>query len=287
MPPAEFNGYTQDFIKEFIQLYHALPCLWNVKCKGYKDRLLRNKAYDMLVQKLRQMNERADKDVVVRKINTLRTAFRREHKKVLMSKIMAKDPENIYKSSLWYYDLMKFVTEQDDQEAIMKNENYKNENTSLVLPIEQIMSIENNIEKMEPPSPISSRSSTPNNFRPIILHTEGSCELEYSSATPMVLSPTKEKNPSMNYVEDCCTDTKSAYVDVTSKQIVSCTMEDDLKTFGLYVASKLKKSTERQCIIAERIIAEVLLRANLGTLDENTTLTMKSPSHCCLVMSDR
>ncbi|KAK2580359.1 hypothetical protein KPH14_010603 [Odynerus spinipes] len=280
-------GYTHDFLTEFIQLYRALPCLWQVRCKGYKDRLLRNRAYDVLAQKLREVNESADRDTVIRKINTLRTAFRREYKKVLRSQYTVEEPQEQYKPSLWYYDLLKFVTEQNDEELGMKNEESSDENVGLALSTDETTPIQTNIEKIEPPSPVPSRSNTPSNFRPVILQTEGSYGLEYSLPTMMDLPSSKKRKHTAACVRDRCTDTQPAYTDISPKQIVGCPVEEDLKTFGLYVASKLKKSTERQCIIAERIIAEVLLRANFGTLDENTTLTEKSSSHCCLVMSDR
>ncbi|XP_058792625.1 uncharacterized protein LOC131665046 [Phymastichus coffea] len=47
----------------------------------------------------------------------------------------------------------------------------------------------------------------------------------------------------------------------------------DLDRFGVYVAAKLKRLSSEQSIIAEKVIAEVLLRANLGTLEGTTTLT--------------
>lgn len=51
---------------------------------------------------------------------------------------------------------------------------------------------------------------------------------------------------------------------------------DDFQIFTTYVASKLKRCTARQSMIAEKIIADVLLRANLGTLTENTCLSENS-----------
>ena len=52
----------------------------------------------------------------------------------------------------------------------------------------------------------------------------------------------------------------------------------DLERFGAYVVSKLRRSQRKQIIIAEKVIAEVLMRANLGTLDESTMLTdIKAP----------
>ena len=111
---SDLVGYSHDFLAEFIHLYRSFPCLWQVRYKGYKDRMLRNRAYDALVQKLREVNPVADRETVIRKINTLRTAFRREYKKVRISQKMVHNPRQRYRSSLWYYDILKFVAEQNE-----------------------------------------------------------------------------------------------------------------------------------------------------------------------------
>lgn len=150
----------------------------------------------------------------------------------------------------------------------------------------------NEVEKVEPPSPVSSRSNTPNSFHPVILGTEGSYSMDYTSPTIEHPSSTmkKRKQPDDYDREHCSRSNaqqQSSAYEVSPRKIVPCRGSDEYETFGLYVASKLKKSTERQCIIAERIIAEVLLRANFGTLEENTRLTEKTPSRCFFVMNDR
>lgn len=126
MSNTDLIGYTHDFLTEFIQLYRSFPCLWQVRFKGYKDRLLRNRAYDALVQKLREVNPIADRETVIRKINTLRTAFRREYKKVRSSQRMVKNPRQRYKSSLWYYDILKFVAEQNEGTSLEEDRDFKN-----------------------------------------------------------------------------------------------------------------------------------------------------------------
>ena len=41
------------FWAEFIELYSNNPSVWNVKSKLYPDRNSRNKAYEVLVEKLK------------------------------------------------------------------------------------------------------------------------------------------------------------------------------------------------------------------------------------------
>ncbi|OAD52225.1 hypothetical protein WN48_02510 [Eufriesea mexicana] len=176
MSTSDLVGYSHDFLTEFIQLYRSFPCLWQVRYKGYKDRLLRNRAYDTLVQKLREVNPIADRETVIRKINTLRTAFRREYKKVRSSQKMVQNPRQRYRSSLWYYDILKFVAEQNETSPLDEERDVKN---ALVNPAdlsqEEMMSVQTDVDKIEPPSPVPSpgASSVPA-FQPIILETEGS-----------------------------------------------------------------------------------------------------------------
>ncbi|KZC05113.1 PREDICTED: uncharacterized protein LOC107193595 [Dufourea novaeangliae] len=282
MSNPDLVGYTHDFLTEFIQLYRSFPCLWQVRYKGYKDRLLRNRAYDALVQKLREVNPVADKETVIRKINTLRTAFRREYKKVRSSQRMVKNPWQRYRSSLWYYDILKFVAEQNEPTAMEEEKELVKNPPIPVENYHEQMFIQTDVDKIEPPSPVPSPEASPDpNFQPVILETEGSYARRISSSVSGV-DTFKKKHQQEGFP------TKESTHDVpSSRPFAACVTDDEFDTFGRYVANKLRKSMPRQGIIAEKIIADVLLRANLGTLDESTSLTEKVPSRCFLVMGDR
>lgn len=283
MSNTDLIGYTHDFLTEFIQLYRSFPCLWQVRFKGYKDRLLRNRAYDALVQKLREVNPIADRETVIRKINTLRTAFRREYKKVRSSQRMVKNPRQRYKSSLWYYDILKFVAEQNEGTSLEEDRDFKN----VPFPsdvCQEEMFVQTDVSKIEPPSPEPSPEVSPDpTFQPVILETEGSYARRISSSA-LPVDPLRRKYQQENFQER---QPKEQTRDLSPRQFATCVTDDDFETFGRYVANKLRKSMPRQSIIAEKIIADVLLRANLGSLEESTCLTEKVPSRCFLVMGDR
>ncbi|XP_043258313.1 uncharacterized protein LOC122400750 [Colletes gigas] len=283
MSNPDLIGYTHDFLTEFIQMYRSYPCLWQVRYRGYKDRLLRNRAYDALVQKLREVNPLADRETVIRKINTLRTAFRREYKKVRSSQRMVKNPRQRYRSSLWYYDILKFVAEQNEGTGLDDDDNFKN----TALPTDNYheeMFVQANVDKIEPPSPVPTPEIAPDqSFNPVILETEGSYARRISSSTSAA-DNLKRRHQQEGFQER---QTKESVRDVPSRQFATCVPDDEYETFGRYVANKLRKSMPRQSIIAEKVISDVLLRANLGTLDETTSLTEKVPSRCFLVMGDR
>ncbi|XP_044255795.1 uncharacterized protein LOC123005850 isoform X2 [Tribolium madens] len=55
------------------------------------------------------------------KIDSMRSTFRKERKKVLQSKETATKPEDVYKPSLWYYDLLLFTAGEDAESESMND----------------------------------------------------------------------------------------------------------------------------------------------------------------------
>lgn len=104
----------QETVLQFIEIYRSLPCLWKVKTKEYSNKLSRELAYSKMIDFCRTFDQSADKQFVVQKINNLRSAFRKEMKKVALSQSSAANGEEIYESKLWYYPYLKFVIDQED-----------------------------------------------------------------------------------------------------------------------------------------------------------------------------
>lgn len=61
-----------------------------------------------------QLEPDADRNSVIKKINSLRSSYRKEKKKITDSLKSGSGAEDIYNTTLWYYDLFKFL---DDQET--------------------------------------------------------------------------------------------------------------------------------------------------------------------------
>ena len=70
---------SHDFLLEFIELNHSKPCLQDVKSHDYSDRVKYTNAHDELKEKLSERNSDVTRAAVVKKIDSLRVAFRREH----------------------------------------------------------------------------------------------------------------------------------------------------------------------------------------------------------------
>lgn len=130
---SHFNSYERNFILDCIRVYKALPCLWKVKSKEYRDRQKKNDAYGILVNKFRERYPEADREFVKKKINSLRTNYRKELKKIAELKKSNADPMyDVHESSLWYFTELSFLRDQEmsaksisfiDQE--MENERHK------------------------------------------------------------------------------------------------------------------------------------------------------------------
>lgn len=103
----------KQFMSEFIEIYRRHPALWNSKSELYKNRYSRAKGIEELLNMCQEKIKGADEAFVKRKINNIRTAFKRELNKVRQSKSTGSSAEDIYIPSLWYFDLMSFTTEDE------------------------------------------------------------------------------------------------------------------------------------------------------------------------------
>lgn len=103
----------REFLAEFIQLYRSLPCLWHVKCKDYSDRNKKDLAYMELVKKYKEVDPAADRNLVVKKISSLRTVYKKELGKVNSSLKSGAGADEVYKPKLWYFELLQFLGDQD------------------------------------------------------------------------------------------------------------------------------------------------------------------------------
>lgn len=108
---------NKEFWREFTQLYRLLPELWKVKSDVYKNRNLKDAGYDKLAEKLREIEEDADRDMVRKKINGLLTAYRRELKRITDSTKSGIGTGDVYVPSLWYFDDLHFLRHHEFQVA--------------------------------------------------------------------------------------------------------------------------------------------------------------------------
>ncbi|XP_063381710.1 uncharacterized protein LOC134668132 [Cydia fagiglandana] len=107
----------RELIKECIKLYRSLPSLWNVKSKVYYDRERKKKAYAVLLSKYREMFPDATREDVKKKLNNLRSNYRKELKKYLNAMAAGES----YTPSLWYFNELDFLYEEESSENLCEN----------------------------------------------------------------------------------------------------------------------------------------------------------------------
>ncbi|XP_067130333.1 uncharacterized protein [Centruroides vittatus] len=112
---------SREFLEEFLKIYESEPCLWHVKNKEYHDRSKKEAAYLRLIEKLKEMEPNANKESVIKKINNIRSAYRKEIKKIKASIKSGAGTEDIYKPKLWYFELLRFLDDRDTPRSSRSN----------------------------------------------------------------------------------------------------------------------------------------------------------------------
>ena len=59
-------AWSNDNLKKFVELYRSYPCFWKVKSDEYRNRNLKNRAYDKLIEfRKSAVCPNANKDFVI------------------------------------------------------------------------------------------------------------------------------------------------------------------------------------------------------------------------------
>ncbi|XP_063809509.1 uncharacterized protein LOC135024120 [Pseudophryne corroboree] len=111
-PAMSAEEYRQ-FWSGFIDLYHQNECLWRVRSPDYANRIKRNRAYQQLIEYSRGKNSDVDVNWVKKNFSNFRTVFVKERKKVQDSQRSGAGTDEVYKPTLWYYDQIQFIIEQE------------------------------------------------------------------------------------------------------------------------------------------------------------------------------
>ena len=103
----------KQFWAEFIELYRQNECLWRIRSKDYMNKLKKNEAYELLAEKLKEKDSDATIETVKKRINNMRSVFRKEMKKVSESIRSGGSAADVYAPQLWYYSLLLFLKDQE------------------------------------------------------------------------------------------------------------------------------------------------------------------------------
>ncbi|XP_044151914.1 uncharacterized protein LOC122939810 isoform X1 [Bufo gargarizans] len=234
------------FLKEFIDMYRSFPCLWNMKISDYSNKQKRLKAYDSMVNLCRSVCPSANIQFVKHKIANLRTVFKKEFNKVQVSKKTATSADDVYVPRLWYFDLLKFTIGQDAPKEGSSNSGESQECRQEDEPVDETMEI---LEDSTNVSQVTSNSQSED------------IDYDPQEDVPFIR---KRKKGKMYNDDDLSNELLSQAAAILSKN------NDEYDAFGITVASKLRRMEEKQRLVAEVLIMDVLYKGMLNQLSEES-----------------
>ncbi|CAL1296681.1 unnamed protein product [Larinioides sclopetarius] len=104
---------NRQFVMDVIEMYKQLPCLWKKADPDYYDKIKKDIAMEQLVDLFKTKYANADKDLVQKKITSMRGCFRKEYNKVKASLKSSSSTNYVHIPKLWYYNLLTFLEDQN------------------------------------------------------------------------------------------------------------------------------------------------------------------------------
>ncbi|KAJ8963041.1 hypothetical protein NQ314_005596, partial [Rhamnusium bicolor] len=252
------------FWTEFVEIYRKQVCLWDVKSNEYFNKHKRNESYDTLLKKLREINPQATVEILKKKINNMRTTFRRELKKVQWSKGTGTGGDT-YEPTLWYYDLLLFTTQlETGRKGIFTDELADNFENGTVDTLES----DDTEEGTEaPPALLSSASEAQLNLQQNENTTATS--QNFSDATPRTSRDSSYKSGS-----------QSKGVIKRKKTNYAEQKRQELANLAHTALSQNENNEDEYTIaaIAEKLISDVMFYAKMDKLTEDTSIHIPSYS---------
>ncbi|KAJ8882659.1 hypothetical protein PR048_014471 [Dryococelus australis] len=106
---SQGDGTNGTQLCAFIELYGMLPELWNPANPSYLYKHKKYVALDKLLVVYKEIKPAATRDDVRKKLNSLRTNFRKELKKIESSKRSGSGSDDVYKPNLWVFHALTFL----------------------------------------------------------------------------------------------------------------------------------------------------------------------------------
>lgn len=107
-------SWSKDNLLQFIEEFRKHECVWKVKSKDYHNREKKEAAHRSLLLVVKGFDSTATKSDVLKKINNIRSAFRKEQRKVTVSQRSGSGTDDIYVPKLWYYRELLFLIDQEE-----------------------------------------------------------------------------------------------------------------------------------------------------------------------------
>nr|XP_022914069.1 uncharacterized protein LOC111424673 [Onthophagus taurus]XP_022914070.1 uncharacterized protein LOC111424673 [Onthophagus taurus]XP_022914071.1 uncharacterized protein LOC111424673 [Onthophagus taurus] len=268
---SDCRTLSRDFLREFLEMYRELPCLWHVKPKAYLDKNKKNDAYKMLVKKLQVVQPNATKAFVITKINSLRGGFRREHKKVLKFMYLHRGTMTFFcffetRTNLESRLRTSLSSDDEDNNVVADESNEPEEEGDSVAENERQTNDESHldVDLLSPPSTSTSDSTRPSSVLPnkAMHHSSAKRRFKKRNSTSVV-------------------DKADQILNVVSAKL-NDPGDDEFSIVGKNVAANLRKLPAKTKFYMDWIYNDLLFQAELGKISENTKIITEiiQPTGC-------
>ncbi|KAF2364780.1 MADF domain [Trinorchestia longiramus] len=274
---VSYPEWSKDHSRMFIRLYEKHPCLWKLKSETYKDRSAKSRAYKDIIEQMSSVVPGISVPIIKRKINTLRGQFRREVRLMLASRETALTSDELYHPKLWCYKDLLFLNEGGDDFreplSMLSVDAYDDE---AEFPVDTKEGITDQIPCTwagfsSPYQPITQLCLLPK-------AASSNCSPHPSTVTTRTPSPTLDgAYRTEEFVsENTFRKPKVEEAEEDSAKIASCSsstamcyagrQHDDCDDFGRVVGNKLRKMTDEQRDLTEKVIMEALFLGSRGSM---------------------
>ncbi|PIO12042.1 hypothetical protein AB205_0028210, partial [Aquarana catesbeiana] len=230
------------FLPQFIEMYRDLTCLWKVRSKDYSDRQKRKEAYTKLVELCTVVYAKADISYVTKKIANLRTIFKKELNKINESKRSGAGADEVYVPRLWYFESLRFLTDQEEARPSVSS----------------LDSISENISGDEEDGTFNEMADSQDLF--------GS---ETQTVTSPPVSITKKRKTKQDATGNFLLQASAALYQ----------KKDECDDLGAFAAKKMRRMSEDQKQLLEPLLIQLLNKGLRGELTTNTHLAEHKTTH--------
>ncbi|XP_076046683.1 uncharacterized protein LOC143028448 isoform X10 [Oratosquilla oratoria] len=257
----------REVLLQFIHTYRDHPALWKVKSKEYTNKLARSKGISALQDLLKELEPDCTRDAVIKKINCLRSSFRRECRKIEKSKKSGASPNEMYTSSLWYFEEMMFVLDQDlPGESCSNLDDIYNYNAEIA----EAHGTEGDATPCTRQQ-IAEAHGTEGDATPYTRQQIPEAHGTEGDATPYTRQEVKRRRKSLS---------KSDHIlDIVARKLDESLHKDNsgIDLFGSYVAHRIHSMDIRTAIITRKLINDVLFEAEMGNLNASSRVVAATP----------
>ncbi|KAM7347625.1 uncharacterized protein ACRADG_007162 [Cochliomyia hominivorax] len=258
------NEEYRKFIIEFLQLYRSLPALWDVNCKDYTNRRLKDKLYDILLVKYHEQYPQGTKKHLKKKINGLRTNYRRELKRMKEDK--SSTGPNLYYFNVIHEFLKDLPEPQESYRRVNedRDEDFMKEDGEFIPEYYEQGDDDDDDEEPE-------TSGTVFNHETLAVDMDGADASQTTEENSQPYSPVPSyiQEPAPKKLKK----SENAFEDLVKLATARLkTPRNSAHLLPNVWADKLSGMQRQQRIIAEKLINEIMFNGELGLLNFNTSL---------------